>query len=193
MVPTCWVFINVIFLISFSFIPLALPYNTNHFTNNNTRLLYPLKTGCEIFTNSAYLWHNRITIFNTILPLWSMIKSLNLDPKNRKLGPFVNIVFKPFEVFYNYKAKRADKWCWQGCKPSGRQKGIVLTAVKMINIKQCSTDDCNLAKALQGYLTRRIKQGNSFFGRQKNNNIRLAAVLGQNCLLHFSNRQKFNN
>lgn len=32
----------------------------------------------------------------------------------------------------------------------------------MENIKQHSTDDCNLAKPLQGYLTRHIKQGDCF-------------------------------
>lgn len=37
------------------------------------------------------------------------------------------------------------------------RKGIVLA--KMENIKQYSTDDCNLTKPLQGHLTRHIKHG----------------------------------
>lgn len=156
-------------------------------------MLYPLLTGSEICTNSTYIWHDWIIIFNAILHPWTSITSLNLGQKNNKWCPFVHIVFKAFQVFYNYKAERAEKWCWQGGRPSGRQKGIVLSVVKMKNIKRYSADDCNLAKALQGYLTRHIKQGNSFFGKQNSDNIRLAAVLGQNCLLHFSNGQNFNN
>lgn len=65
-------------------------------------------------------------------------------------------------MFYNYRPDRADKWCWRGVRPSGRQKGIVLAEVKMENIKRYSTDDCNLTKPLQGYLTRHIKQGEGF-------------------------------
>lgn len=65
-------------------------------------------------------------------------------------------------MFYNYRPGRADKWCWQGVRPSGRQKGIVLAAAKMENIKLHSTDDCNLTKPLQGYLTMHIKQGDCF-------------------------------
>ncbi len=64
-----------------------------------------------------------------------------------------------FEVFYNYRPGPADKRCCRGVRPSGRQEGIVLAGAKMENIKQYSTDDCNLTKPLQGYLTRHIEQG----------------------------------
>ena len=93
---------------------------------------------------------------------WNCIYFIYLSQKKKSIISICLYPFRLFEVFYNYRPDRADKWCWRGVRPSGRQKGIVLAEVKMENIKRYSTDDCNLTKPLQGYLTRHIKQGEGF-------------------------------